>query len=89
MVPTLSLTMGGLSFSLTDRLLSPSSILSSLPITLFSKNEFGEYYTTPIDPIIGVPVKITASGLVLNSDSSLTITDPVDTLIMIPICGGG
>ena len=48
------------------------------------KNEFGEYYTTPINPIVGVPVKITASGLVLNADSSLTITDPVDTLVMVP-----
>ena len=48
------------------------------------KNEFGEYYTTPIDPIIGVTVKITASGSVLNADSSLTITDPVDTLVMVP-----
>ena len=48
------------------------------------KNEFGEYYTTPIDPIISVPVNITASELVLNSDSSLTITDPVDTLVMVP-----
>ena len=47
------------------------------------KNEFGEYYTTLIDPTIGVPVKITASGLVLNSDSSLTIIDPVDTLVMV------
>ena len=48
------------------------------------KNEFGEYYITPINPIVGVPVNITASELVLNSYSSLTITDPVDTLAMVP-----
>ena len=29
-------------------------------------------------------MNITASGLVLNADSSLTITDPVDTLVMVP-----
>ena len=48
------------------------------------QNEFREYYTTLIDPIIGVPVNNTASELVLNADSSLTITDPVDTLVMVP-----
>ena len=48
------------------------------------KNDFEEYYTTPIEPIIGVPVNITASGLALNSDSYLTITEPVDTLVMVP-----
>ena len=29
-------------------------------------------------------MNITASGLVLNADLSLTITDPVDTLVMVP-----
>ena len=48
------------------------------------KNDFEEYYTTPIEPIIGVPVNITDSGLVLNADSSLTIIDLVDTLVVVP-----
>ena len=48
------------------------------------KSEFGEYCTTLIDPILGAQVNITAYGLVLSSDSSLTNIDPVDTLDMVP-----
>ena len=48
------------------------------------KNEFGQYYTTLINPIIGVSMNITASGLVLNAYLSLNITYPVDTLVMVP-----
>jgi len=58
------------------------------PVTITThpilQNEFGEHYTTLIDPILGVSVNITASGLIQNADSSLTVTDPVGTLVMVP-----
>ena len=80
------------SYIITDNgstvIVSDGSVTVSFKYTVtitthpIQKNEFGEYYITPINPIVGVPVKITASELVLNSDSSLTITDPVDTLVI-------
>ena len=70
---------------ISDRL---GTVTFKYPITItthpIQKNKFGEYYTTLINPILGVPVNITASGLVLNADSSLTITEPVGNLIMVP-----
>ena len=60
-----------------------STVTFKYPVTItthpIQKNEFGEYYTTLINPILGAPVNITAYGLVLNDDSSLTTTDPVGT----------
>ena len=64
------------------------TIIFNYPVNItthpIQQKEFGEYYTTLIELIIGVPVNITAFGLVLNTDSSLTIIDPIGTLVMVP-----